>query len=140
MEIRPIRTHEDYQAALKEVAPYFESEPMPGSTDGDRFEVLLTLIDAYETKAFPIEAPDPIEAIKFRMEQSGLSVHDLVPMIGATNRVYEVLAGRRPLTLAMIRALHSGLGLPAEVLIQPSTANAPRPRPPRSVHRKNVPA
>lgn len=121
MEIRPIRNHEDYQAALKVVAPYFEREPEPGSAEGDHFEVLLTLIDAYESKRYPIEAPDPIEAIKFRMEQSGLSVQDLVPMIGAKNRVYEVLAGRRPLTLAMIRALHAGLGLAAEVLIQPRT-------------------
>ncbi|UXH77516.1 helix-turn-helix domain-containing protein [Roseateles amylovorans] len=121
MEIRPIRNHEDYQAALAAVAPFFEREPEVGSVEGDTFEVLLTLIDAYESKLYPITTPDPIEAIKFRMEQSGLTVHDLVPMIGAKNRVYEVLAGTRPLTLAMIRALHSGLGLAADVLIQPRT-------------------
>lgn len=125
MEIRPIRTPEDHRAALKEVAPYFENEPEVGSPDGDRFEVMLTLIDAYESKRHPIEPPDPIEAIRFRMEQSGLSVHDLVPMLGATNRVYEVLNGRRPLTLAMIRALHAQLGMAADVLIQPTKV---RPR------------
>lgn len=126
MEIRPIRNHEDYEAALAAVAPFFRQEPEPGSVEGDAFEVLLTLIDAYESKHYPISAPDPIEAIKFRMEQSGLTVHDLVPMIGAKNRVYEVLSGSRPLTLAMIRALHTGLGLAAEVLIQPSTASRSR--------------
>lgn len=121
MNIRPIRTRDDYQAALAQASAYFDQQPEPGSADGDCFEVLLALIEAYESRHFPIEAPGPIEAIKFRMEQLGLSVQDLVPMIGAKNRVYEVLAGRRPLTLAMIRALHSGLGLPAALLIQPPT-------------------
>jgi len=125
MDIRPIRTQQDYEAALALIEPFFDNEPAMGSEDGDRFEVLLTLIAAYEAKHFPISAPDPIEAIKFRMEQSGLSVNDLVPMIGAKNRVYEVLAHRRPLTLAMIRNLHAGLGIPAEVLIQPSPGREP---------------
>lgn len=120
MEIRPIRNHEDYEAALKLVEPFFEQEPAVGSEEGDAFEVLLTLINAYEAKHHPIGAPDPIEAIKFRMEQSGLSVNDLVPMIGAKNRVYEVLSRKRPLTLAMIRRLHQELGIAADVLIQPS--------------------
>ncbi len=117
MDIRPIKSEADYKAALKTVSPWFDHEPKPGTPDADRFEVMLTLIGAYEAKHHPIDPPDPIEAIKFRMEQRGLSVDDLTPMIGARNRVYEVLNGRRPLSLAMIRKLHAGLGIPAEVLI-----------------------
>ena len=122
MEIRPIRTNDDYKAALKEVSAFFDNEPETDSSEGDRFEVLVTLIEAYEAKHYPIVPPDPIEAIKFGMEQGGLSVQDLVPMIGRTNRVYEVLNHTRPLTLAMIRSLHEGLGIPAEVLIRPAKA------------------
>ena len=81
------------------------------------FEALITLIEAWERKHYPIAPPDPIEAIKFRMDQAGLSVKDLEPMIGRSNRVYEVLARTRPLTLAMIRRLHKGLGISADVLI-----------------------
>ena len=117
MNIRPIHNETDYQAALKAASAYFDNEPAPGTEDADRFEVLLTLIQAYEARHFPIGLPDPIDAIKFRMEQSGLAVKDLEPMIGRTNRVYEVLNRRRPLTLAMIRRLHRGLGIPAEVLV-----------------------
>lgn len=117
MDIRPIRDESDYKAALKAVAPYFDNEPEPDTEDGDRFEILITLIEAYEKKHYPIARPDPIEAIKFRMEQAGLTVKDLEPMIGRTNRVYEVLNRKRPLTLAMIRKLHSGLGISAEVLL-----------------------
>ena len=80
-------------------------------------DILATLVQAYEARHFPIGAPDPVEAIKFRMEQSGLTVKDLEPMIGRSNRVYEVLNHKRPLTLAMIRRLHRSLGIPAEVLI-----------------------
>ena len=120
MDIRPIRTEEDYKAALREVSAYFDNEPTPGTPDGDRFEILLTLVEVYEAKHYPIELPDPVEAIKFRMEQGGLSVKDLAPYIGQTNRVYEGLAHRRSLTLSMIRRLHSGLGIPAAVLIRPS--------------------
>ena len=117
MEIRPIHTDADYRAALKAVAPWFDNEPEPGSEDADCFEILLTLIEAYEGKQFPMDRPDPIDAIKFRMEQSGLGIKDLEPMIGRPNRVYEVLNRKRPLTLAMIRRLHRGLGIPAEVLV-----------------------
>lgn len=116
-QIRPLRTDADYRAALAEVSPLFDHEPEPGTPKGDRFDVLVTLIEAYERQRFPIDAPDPIEAIKFRMEQQGLTPRDLEPMIGRLNRVYEVLAGRRPLTLAMVRRLHSQLGIPAESLI-----------------------
>lgn len=117
MNVRPIHNEADYQAALKAVSSYFDNEPEPGTEDADRFEVLLTLIQAYESKHFAVGLPDPIEAIKFRMEQSGLAIKDLEPMIGRTNRVYEVLNRKRPLTLPMIRRLHRGLGIPAEVLV-----------------------
>lgn len=119
MEIRPIHTEADYKAALREVSAYFDNEPEPNTPDGDRFEVLLTLVEAYEAKQFPIDLPDPVEAIKFRMEQAGLAPKDLVPAIGRLNRVYEVLNRKRPLTLNMIWNLHEQLGIPAECLIQP---------------------
>lgn len=117
MEIHPIRTDADYRAALAEVSPLFDREPEPGSPEGDRFDVLVTLIEAYERSHFPIDAPDPIDAIRFRMEQQGLTPKDLEPMIGRLNRVYEVLNRRRPLTLGMVRRLHAQLGIPAESLI-----------------------
>lgn len=120
MEIRPIHTEDDYKTVLREVSAYFDHEPEPGSLEGDRFEVLLTLVEAYEAKQFPIDLPDPIEAIKFRMEQAGLTPKDLVPMIGRLNRVYEVLNRKRSLTLPMIWKLHDGLGIPAASLIRPS--------------------
>ena len=119
MEIRPIKTEEDYKAALREVSAFFDNEPVPGSAEGDRFEVLITLVEAYEAKHYPIELPDPVEAIKFRMEQAGLTPKDLVPYIGRLNRVYEILNRKRPLTLTMIWKLHRQLGIPAECLIQP---------------------
>jgi len=117
MDIRPIHTNADYKAALKAVSALVDSDPGPGTPDGDRLDILATLVQAYEDRHFPIAAPDPIEAIKFRMEQSGLSVKDLEPIIGKSNRVYEVLNRKRPLTLAMIRRLHSRLGIPADILI-----------------------
>ncbi len=122
MEIRPIHTDDDYQAVLSELSGYFDNEPEPGTPEGDRFEVLLTLVEAYETKRFPIDLPDPVEGIKFRMEQSGLTPKDLVPMIGRLNRVYEVLNRKRSLTLPMIWKLHDGLGIPAASLIRPTVS------------------
>lgn len=119
MEIRPIRTSDDYKAAMREVSAYFDNEPTPGTHDGDRFEILLTLVEAYESKHYPIDLPDPVEAIKFRMDQAGLTPKDLVPVIGRLNRVYEILNRKRPLTLNMIWNLHEKLGIPAECLIQP---------------------
>ena len=119
MEIRPIKTDEDYKAALREISALFDNEPVPGSPEGDRFEVLITLVEAYEAKHYPIELPDPVEAIKFRMEQAGLTPKDLVPYIGRLNRVYEILNRKRPLTLTMIWKLHHEFGIPAECLIQP---------------------
>lgn len=117
MNIHPIHNRKDYKAALRELSAYFDREPEPGSREGDRFEILATLVEAYEARHFPIEAPDPIEAIRFRMEQGGLTVKDLVPSIGQPNRVYEVLNRKRGLTLDMIRNLHRNLGIPAESLI-----------------------
>jgi HTH-type transcriptional regulator/antitoxin HigA len=119
MEIRPIHTEDDYKAALREVSAYFDNQPASGAPDGDRFEILLTLIEAYEAKRYPIDLPDPVEAIKFRMDQAGLTPKDLVPAIGRLNRVYEILNRKRPLTLNMIWKLHQDLGIPAECLIQP---------------------
>ena len=119
MDIRPIRTHADYKAALKEVSRLVELDPDAGSPQGDRLDVLSTLVQVYESREFPIDLPDPIEAIKFRMEQAGLTAKDLEPMIGQRNRVYEVLNRKRALTLPMIWRLHRGLGIPAESLVQP---------------------
>ncbi|MCY1523638.1 Antitoxin HigA [compost metagenome] len=120
MNIHPIRTDEDYRAALKQVSALFDNEPEPDTPEGDFFGVMLTLIEAYEARHFPVDLPDPVDAIKFRMEQSGLTVADLVPAIGRPNRVYEVLNGKRSLTLPMIWKLHEMFGIPAESLIKPS--------------------
>lgn len=117
MNIHPIRTEKDHQAALRELSAIFNHQPEPGTEEGDRFEVMLTLVEAYESKQFRIEAPHPIEAIRFRMEQGGLTVKDLVPSIGQENRVYEVLNGKRSLTIKMIRNLTRNFGIPAESLI-----------------------
>lgn len=116
--INPIRTAEDYKAALALVAPYFDNEPELDSDAGAHFEAMVTLIEAYEAKHYPITPPDPIEAILFRMEQQGLKPKDLEPMIGQRNRVYEVLNRKRKLTMAMVWRLHVGLGIPAESLIR----------------------
>ena len=122
MDIRPIHTAADYKATLKEISVMMDSDPDLGTPEGDRLDILATLVQAYEAKHTPISAPDPIEAIKFRMDQSGLSVKDLEPIIGKSNRVYEILNRKRPLTLAMIRRLHQRLGIPAEVLIAETVA------------------
>ncbi len=116
MEIKPIRTKADYRSALKEIGSLMTARA--GTPDGERLDVLVTLVEAYEAKHYPMDLPDPVEAIKFRMEQSGLAPKDLVPMIGQLNRVYEVLNRKRPLTLKMIWRLHRGLGIPAESLIK----------------------
>ena len=116
MEIRPIRTHEDYEATLREIEGLMDAAP--DSPEGDRLDVLATLVEAYEMRHFPIDANDPVEAVAFAMEQKGLSPADLVPYIGRTNRVYEVLNRKRKLSLRMIRNLHEGLGIPLENLIR----------------------
>ena len=118
MEIKPIRTEEDYRATLEEIESLMTAEA--GTREGERLDVLVTLVEAYERKNFPLDLPDPVEAIKFAMDQRGLTVKDLEPMIGRSNRVYEVLSHKRPLTLKMIWKLHKGLGIPAESLIKQS--------------------
>jgi HTH-type transcriptional regulator/antitoxin HigA len=120
MEIRPIRNEQDYRAALKVISPMFDNLPEPGTPEDDFFDVMVVLIEAYEAEHYPIDPPDPIEAIKYRMEQSGLSAKDLQPAIGGLNRVYEILNGKRNLTLPMIWKLHQMFGIPAEHLIKPS--------------------
>lgn len=116
-ELRPIRSEADYQAALNEVERLWGSKT--GTPEGDRLDVLATLIDVYETEHFPIDPPDPVAAILFRMEQQGLTRKDLEPILGPRNRVSEVLSRKRGLSLEMIRKLHAELGISAEVLIQP---------------------
>lgn len=118
IEIKPIRTEADYQAALGEVERLWGAKS--GTPRGDRLDVLATLIEAYDERHFPMDLPDPIEAIKFRMEQQGLTRKDLEAMIGTRTRIAEVLARKRGLSIAMIRRLHEKLGIPAEVLIRPS--------------------
>jgi len=116
MDIRPIRTKADHRAALKEVERLWDTDP--GTADGDRVDVLVTLIEAYEARHFPIAAPDPIAAIEFMMEQKGLTRRDLEGAIGSRGRVSEVLTRKRPLTLPMVRQLSALLHIPAEVLVQ----------------------
>jgi HTH-type transcriptional regulator/antitoxin HigA len=117
-ELKPIRTKADYEKALAEVERLWGAKG--GTRDGDRLDVLATLIDAYETAHYPMDPPDPIEAIKFRMEQQGLTRKDLEPLLGTRTRVAEVLNRRRSLSISMIRRLHKHLGISADVLIRPS--------------------
>jgi len=113
-----VRTKKDYEAALAEVERLWGAKS--GTPGGDRLDVLATLIDAYEAAHYPMDPPDPVEAIKFRMEQQGLTRRDLEPLIGTRTRVAEVLNRRRSLSIPMIRRLHQTLGISAEVLIRPS--------------------
>ena len=115
MDIKPIRTAADHDAALARIADLMSAET--GKQEGDELDILATLIDTYEQKHFPIETADPIEAIKFRIEQLGLERKDLEPLLGSRHRVSEVLNGRRGLSLEMIRRLHDELRIPLEVLI-----------------------
>ena len=116
MEIKPVRTKSDYRAALKEIEALMSAKL--NTPEGERLDVLVSLVETYEKKHYPMEPPDPVDAIKFRIEQAGLAPKDLVPMIGQINRVYEVLNRKRPLTLKMIWRLHRELGIPAESLIK----------------------
>lgn len=118
-ELRPIRSEADHEAAMAEIADLWGAED--GTPQGDRLELLATLVDAYEAQHHPIDPPDPVEAILFRMEQRGLTRRQLEPMIGSRGRVSEILGRKRDLTLEMIRRLHDGLGIPAEILIRPTT-------------------
>lgn len=116
MFVQPIRSDADYRAALANVSALMDLDPDLGTPEGDQLDVLVTLVQAYESKHYPIEAPSPVEAIKFRMDQAGLTVADMVPYIGPRNRVYEVLNGKRPVTMPMIRRLLN-LGIPAASLV-----------------------
>jgi HTH-type transcriptional regulator/antitoxin HigA len=124
MEIKPIRNDADHAAALREIERLWGAKE--GTPEGDRLDVLATLVEAYEEKRFPMDAPDPIEAIKFRLEQQGLDHRALVGVIGGRSRVYEVMHRKRRLSLDMIRRLNERFGIPAEVLIRPIRAQRRR--------------
>jgi HTH-type transcriptional regulator / antitoxin HigA len=125
MEIKPIRTERDYERALREVERLMDAKP--GSAEEDKLNVLATLVDAYESEHFPIDPPDPIEAIRFRLEQQGLDPSALIGVIGGRSRVYEVMNRKRALSLEMIRRLSERFGIPAEVLIRPVRVRRRRP-------------
>lgn len=117
LPIKPIKTKEDYNAALEEIYSLMSAEP--GTPEGDRVEILSVLVEMYEDKKFPIDTPDPIAAIKYRMEESNLTVTDLGEIIGYKSRASEILKYKRKLTLAMIRKISTALKIPAEILVQP---------------------
>lgn len=122
MDIKPIRTKANYRTTLKAIESLMSAKS--NSPEGDRLDVLTTLVEAYERAHFPMDLPDAVEAIKFRMEQSNLTVKDLEPVIGRKNRVYEVLTRRRALTLRMIQGLHTKFGIPAESLLKQAPQKA----------------
>jgi HTH-type transcriptional regulator/antitoxin HigA len=117
MQINPIKTKADHRAALKEVERLMDAKP--GTPAGDRLDILTTLVERYESQHEPIEPPDPIDALLYYMESRDLKRRDLEPYLGSRARIAEVLNRRRPLTIEMIRKLHSGLGMSADVLIRP---------------------
>jgi HTH-type transcriptional regulator/antitoxin HigA len=127
MKPKVLKTEVDYEAALAYVETLMDAAP--GSPEEEELEVLALLIDDYEEAHYPVSLPDPIEAIKFRMEQQGLRQKDMVPYLGSQSRASEVLNRKRPLSLTMIRALHRGLGIPAEVLLQEPGAQTPERHP-----------
>lgn len=134
MNIKPIKTEADYQSALKEIDTLLGAEP--GTSKGDQLDILITLVEAYEDEHYPIPLPDPIEAIHYYMETRGVTRVDLEKYIGSRARVSEILNRKRPLTLSMIQRLYEGLGIPAEVLVQPyelAAANS------KSSHRQRMP-
>ena len=116
MDIAPIKSHRDYRRVLREIEGLMSARR--NSPEGDRLDVLVALVEAWERKHYAFDLPDPVEAIKYHMEQKGLHPRDLIPFIGSRNRVHEVLNRKRELTLNMIRRLHQGLGIPAESLIK----------------------
>jgi HTH-type transcriptional regulator / antitoxin HigA len=116
MDIAPLKNRHDYRRALKEIETLMQARR--NTPEGDRLDVLVTLVEAWERKHYPLDLPDPVEAIKYHMEQNGLAPRDLIPFIGSRNRVHEVLNRKRPLTLKMIQRLHAGLRIPAESLLK----------------------
>ena len=117
--IRPLRNEDDYDWALAEIARYFDDQPVVGSAEGDRFEVLATLIEAYEDRHYPISAPDPVSAIRAHMEMAGLKQSALAGVLGSAPRASEILSRRRALTMDMVVKLHDAWHIPADVLIRP---------------------
>jgi HTH-type transcriptional regulator/antitoxin HigA len=118
MNIRPVKTESDYRTTLAEIERLMTAAP--DTPAGNRLDVLVTLVEAYEAKHYPLDLPDPVEAIKYAMEQKNLTPKDLAPIIGRLNRVYEILNRRRPLSMKMVWRLHRDLGIPAESLIRPA--------------------
>lgn len=119
MDVRPIRTEDDYRWALAEISGYFDDQPEPGSPDGDRFDVLATLIVAYEDEHYPIDVPDPIDAIKAHMEMVGLNQTALAELLGSRSRASEILLRRRALTIDMVHKISTRWHIPAEILVKP---------------------
>lgn len=117
--IRPLRSEADYESALEEIERYFESEPKPGSVEGDRFDLLALVIEDYERKHWPVEPPDAIDAIRYRMETTGYTQADLGRLLGSRQRASDILTRKRPLTMRMAWRLHCDWGIPAEALIAP---------------------
>lgn len=117
--IRPLRNEEDYDWALAEIAPYFDRPPTLGTSDADRFDLLATVIEAYEAKHWPIEAADPIDAIRYRMETAGYTQADLARLLGSRPRASEIMSRKRALTIPMAYKLHREWNIPAETLIRP---------------------
>jgi len=115
IRVKPIKTKIDYEKALSFIEKYLDAKP--GTREGEIFEILSILVEKYEEEHFPIEPPDPVEAIKFRMEQAGLTTHDLAQVIGGRNRVSEIFNRKRKLTINMMRSLHKEFGIPAESLL-----------------------
>ena len=116
MDIRPIKSQRDYRGTLKEIEGLMNARR--NTPEGDRLDVLVTLVEAWEGRHFPLDLPDAVEAIKYQMNQKGLAPRDLIPFIGSRNSVYDVLSRKRALTLPMVRRLHEGLGIPLESLIK----------------------
>src|ERR1700694_4409070 len=120
--IKVIKSNKEHETALAEISSLFDRDPDPGTPEADRLELLTLLVENFESHSFPKRVPEPLEAIRFRMEQQNLKQRDLAPYIGSPSKVSEVLSGKRPLTLSMMRALHSHLGIPAAVLLHGGSA------------------
>jgi HTH-type transcriptional regulator/antitoxin HigA len=134
MKPKVIKTEAEYQATLARIEAIFDAKP--GTAKGDELELLLLLVSTYEDRTYPIDLPDPIEALRFRMDQEGLKPKDLIPYIGSKSKVSEVLSGRRALSLTMIRKLVAGLHFPAEVALRPTRAAPARPAKQRAGNRR----
>ncbi|HYM32935.1 MAG TPA: helix-turn-helix domain-containing protein [Candidatus Cybelea sp.] len=118
-DVRPIRTEAEYDAALTEVAAFFENQPKPGTPEADAFDLLAMVIESYERERWPIDAPDPVSAIEYRMEVSGLKQSDLADLIGSRSRASEILNRKRTISLKVAWALHKKWNIPAESLLKP---------------------